>query len=726
MKTSLLRLVIGISFLTISINCGRIGFDAVAQDAGVDSSGSDSNSPASCSDNLKNAAETDIDCGGGSCAACNVDQQCVLNSDCLTQVCSANRCVAVSATCSDGVLNQDESDVDCGGSCGPNCSDGQDCSQATDCVSLVCSGQACQAATCSDGVLNQDESDVDCGGSCGPNCSDGQDCSQATDCVSLVCSGQACQAATCSDGVLNQDESDVDCGGSCGPNCVFGSGCLSNGDCISNVCTINICQALTFYLDSDGDGYGDLSNPTQADTLPAGYANNSSDCNDGDNGIHPGAAELCDGSDNDCNVGTLDGSDQCAANESCDGSNCIALAADWVRGLNVDNQDIPADVTELADGTLVTIGTLDSTEPYLALWALNSAGNEMWKMQYDTALTDQGKSISPDSTGGFAVAGQSLVVSGSDMDIYVAKVDNSRNTLWANYYGSVAYETEPEVFQMSTGNIIIAFRTTSYGAGVSWDSIVAALDSSGNVLWTVQIGTPGRETIYGLTEISTGDVIIVGSTDGVGAGGLDILLASLNPTGAVNWIELIGDTSSDVGYNIDALPGGGFIIGGMVTFGASRYFVASVDSSGAFTWSKHYTTAIINDIVIRDDGNISTFGYTTSAAHVLTVDSAGTPLWYRRLSQGFANSILGALTDTQDGALVASLWGTGRDFTLWKQIDSGATVCGTSTTTITETVISPTPVDASALVSISSPLLETNPTTGLVNTSLGTYSATCN
>lgn len=42
--------------------------------------------------------------------------------------------------------------------------------------------------TCSDNIKNQDETDVDCGGSCSKNCSMGQSCKISTDCTSQYCS----------------------------------------------------------------------------------------------------------------------------------------------------------------------------------------------------------------------------------------------------------------------------------------------------------------------------------------------------------------------------------------------------------------------------------------------------------------------------------------------------------------------------------------------------------
>ncbi len=59
-------------------------------------------------------------------------------------------------------------------------------------------------------------------------------------------------------------------------------------------------DATTWYLDADGDGYGNASTTMSSCSMPAGYVANSTDCNDADDTVHPGAAEVCDGLDQDC------------------------------------------------------------------------------------------------------------------------------------------------------------------------------------------------------------------------------------------------------------------------------------------------------------------------------------------------------------------------------------------------------------------------------------------
>ena len=251
----------------------------------------------------------------------------------------------VAPTCSDGVQNRDETDVDCGGAICPKCIDAKACNAGSDCVSGVCASNVCEgrsafpdiglptngsfiAPSCIDGARNQDETDVDCGGETCPKCVDSSVCSDASDCVSGVCSSNVCQgellmplhglanslffqhphamivsetetrqmstveveharnvstpksalllrtvsaecahqtnarvraqsktvglrnsssaAPTCSDGVRNQDETDVDCGGQKCSRCSIGKACLTAADCSSIQCKSMLCQGKWF------------------------------------------------------------------------------------------------------------------------------------------------------------------------------------------------------------------------------------------------------------------------------------------------------------------------------------------------------------------------------------------------------------------------------------------------------------------------------------------------
>lgn len=73
-----------------------------------------------------------------------------------------------SGTCSNNLRDSDETDVDCGGKC-PGCVEYRNCNIDKDCgAGLYCFQHIkCMKPTCEDGAKNQDETNVDCGGKCG-------------------------------------------------------------------------------------------------------------------------------------------------------------------------------------------------------------------------------------------------------------------------------------------------------------------------------------------------------------------------------------------------------------------------------------------------------------------------------------------------------------------------------------------------------------------------------
>ncbi|RLE38926.1 hypothetical protein DRJ17_02405, partial [Candidatus Woesearchaeota archaeon] len=164
----------------------------------------------------------------------------------------------IQETCSDGIQNQDETGIDCGGDiCPDRCPGGEGCYDDTDCeTGLRCDKSAggdygvciVPIADCTDEKILDPalETDVDCGATCsqyfGLRCTEQQSCLVDSDCRSFNCDNGVCGpvALTCLDGYQNNGESDVDCGGPC-PPCEDGSSCTSNNDCIGN-CVSGICR----------------------------------------------------------------------------------------------------------------------------------------------------------------------------------------------------------------------------------------------------------------------------------------------------------------------------------------------------------------------------------------------------------------------------------------------------------------------------------------------------
>ncbi len=100
------------------------------------------------------------------------------------------------------------------------------------------------------------------------------------------------------------DPTDYNCDGSIGYDDNDADGLAACQDCDDGDASVT--TGSTYYADLDADGAGDESSTTVACALPEGHAASGGDCDDLDAARYPGAAELCDGLDNDCDEATGD------------------------------------------------------------------------------------------------------------------------------------------------------------------------------------------------------------------------------------------------------------------------------------------------------------------------------------------------------------------------------------------------------------------------------------
>ena len=185
------------------------------------------------------------------------------------------------------------------------------------------------------------------------------------------------------------------------------------------------CTPVVWYLDSDGDGYGGNTDYIEACDAPGGYIEEPGDCDDTDSTIHPGAEEICDGIDNNCD-GLVDiverGEDNCTLDETAivlTGESVNDLAGYVVAGVGDVDQDGYDDVLIGAPNN--DAGGTDAGSSYLVRGPITTSRNLSTAQWRFTGMADNdGSGISLDGGEDFDGDGIPDMVIGAHWESSVA------------------------------------------------------------------------------------------------------------------------------------------------------------------------------------------------------------------------------------------------------------------------------------------------------------------
>jgi large repetitive protein len=128
----------------------------------------------------------------------------------------------------------------------------------------------------------------------------------------------------------------------------------ADDDCDGETDEADAADAATWYSDTDNDGYGDADSTDVACSAPEGTVDDASDCDDTDAETNPGAAEVCGGSDEDCD-GLVDDLDP-----------DVTETSTWYSDTDTDGYGDPASTMESCeadDGYVAPADDCDDTDP---------------------------------------------------------------------------------------------------------------------------------------------------------------------------------------------------------------------------------------------------------------------------------------------------------------------------------------------------------------------------
>jgi glucose/arabinose dehydrogenase len=154
-----------------------------------------------------------------------------------------------------------------------------------------------------------------------------------------------------------------------------------DNDCDGAVDEVGASGQLTFYADSDGDGFGSTTTLFTGCAAPPGFVAAPGDCNDASANVSPGSVEVCDGLDNDCD-GVADEDGVCGCPVYWYQGKPYAFCAIWTNQYNARS------ICQQFGYDLVSIGSA-AENAWVTNTAVSVANSQWWSGFNDQAVEGQ-------------------------------------------------------------------------------------------------------------------------------------------------------------------------------------------------------------------------------------------------------------------------------------------------------------------------------------------------
>ncbi len=227
------------------------------------------------------------------------------------------------------------------------------------------------------------------------------------------------------------------------------------------------------------------------------------------------------------------------------------------------------------------------------------------------------------------------VVTGTDGDFFIAKLNSNGDIVWTRRVGGSEVEWNHGAIVTSDGGYVMVGYTQSFGT--ARDVYVVKLDNNGNVQWTKVIGGSDTEEGYSVVQVEDGGYIVVGYTQSFGFGYQDMYIIKLSANGDLEWSKVVGSYSNDYAYSITEARDGNYVIAGYtMAFGSFDIYVMKIDLNGNVKWSKTIGGSsgdYARSITSTNDGGFIIAGYTfsfgsgSSDVYIIKLDSIGNIEW---------------------------------------------------------------------------------------------------
>lgn len=268
------------------------------------------------------------------------------------------------------------------------------------------------------------------------------------------------------------------------------------------------------------------------------------------------------------------------------------------------------------DPTPSTFNLTGSSSIYIS--KIDASGNFLWAKQIDANFGYSARAMNLDNSGNIIFTG----VFGNTVDfdpgpltytlnapftqIYVAKLDNSGNFIWANqivinvanadFATAIASDNLNNIYFSFFGGGDVDFGPSVYNVS---GQLVCKIDANANFIWAKNFGGAAREIavnaaseiyftgwFFGTQDFDPGPAIYnltsIGFSD-------DAFICKVNSSGNLIWAQQVGSPGQERGYCIAIDLNNNSYIGG-------TGFYAKISAAGNFQWAKQLSPPAIQVI----------------------------------------------------------------------------------------------------------------------------------
>jgi hypothetical protein len=237
------------------------------------------------------------------------------------------------------------------------------------------------------------------------------------------------------------------------------------------------------------------------------------------------------------------------------------------------------------DKTENNIGSLFGTTLYYDYWVVkvDALGTIEWDNTIGSKETDVLYRVLNATDGGYILAGYSVCDPTGDyigqaigsFDLWIIKIDENGSILWQKTIGGNQLEYMRDIIVTSDGGYLIGATSKSNISGNKTqdskggnDYWLIKIDLLGNVLWDKTIGGNEEDIIYSLSQDSSNNFYIAGSSESTisgdktenSRGGEDIWIVKTDESGTILWDKTIGGSVNDTAGTITMTAENNFLL----------------------------------------------------------------------------------------------------------------------------------------------------------------------